>query len=225
LAADVLVTLAAALVNPLGGPAVVAAALPILERQLLQLTWLPSIARLTDPAPSVWQHARSALPGTSWLVTNWPQPAIRLLDHDDPPPMPRVSDTRVVGLAVADLDGDTSWIAPFVSSRLPQAVATTVHAPGDTAAWWGSRRVTQAVLYPRAIAPLADALRTSLDVGTCRWCRRLVGAATCPWCRLPRDGTTAVVDREIATEEVFTGGHLDQLLHGNAPHIQEVAGR
>lgn len=187
LAADVLVTLAGALERPLGGAHVVAAVLPLLEQQLVQLTWVPSVARLRDPAPSVWQHARSVAPGSSWLVTSWPEPAVRRLDPTAPPALPRSS--QQVGVALADLDGEVGWVGPAMA-QLPDAVGVQVAPPDGTADWWGCRRVTQVVVHPRSVDALAGALTRHVDPGPCSWCRRDVGSATCPWCQLPRSGLT-----------------------------------
>ncbi|HUG85192.1 MAG TPA: hypothetical protein VMM13_11545 [Euzebya sp.] len=225
LAADVLVTLAAALHGPLGGSAVVSAALALLERQIVHLTWLSRVSGLTEPAPTVWQHAQSALPHTSWLVSSWPQPTIRRLALDDPPPVPRPS--QEVGVVLADLDGDVSWVSPVVTRRLAQAVGLEVPPPTDTAAWWGAKRVTQVVLYPRSVDLLAAALRPHLDPGSCSWCRRMVGSEICPWCGLPRNGLTRLDEgrRAEGLDEVFIDGVADMGdgRHGVAEHGEAMS--
>lgn len=194
LAADVLVTLAGALGRHLGGPAIVAAALEVLEAQLVHLTWVPSVSGLRDPAPTVWQHARSSLPGSSWLVTSWPEPAIHRMDTGELVPLPRPS--QQVGVALADLDGDVSWVTPTVSAQMTDAIGVQVPPPPDSAKWWGCKRMTQVVLYPRQVDLLARALAGHLDPGPCRWCRRTVGSPVCPWCHLPRSGLTRQVEVE-----------------------------
>ncbi|CAN5247975.1 hypothetical protein BH23ACT9_BH23ACT9_10750 [soil metagenome] len=194
LAADVLVTLAAALHEPLGDAAVVAAALPLLEQQIVHLAWVPSVTGLRAPAPTVWQHARSMAPGGSWLVSSWPEPGIHRLGSGDLPALP--SPAQEVGVVVADLDGDLTWITPTVMAHMPAAVGVQVEPPADSAAWWGCRRVTQVVVYPRSVEQLARALRGHLDPGPCGWCRRTVGSRICPWCELPRNGLTRLVEAE-----------------------------
>ncbi|MGI9018590.1 MAG: hypothetical protein ACR2HR_16055 [Euzebya sp.] len=188
LAADVLVTLAGALSTTLGGAPMVAAALKILELQLVHITWVPSVARLSDPAPTVWQHAKSALPHTSWLVSSWPEPSIRRLDLEDLPPVPRT--TQEIGIAMADLGGDVSWVEPVIGTNLPAAVGVQVEPAPDTSAWWGCKQVSQVVLYPRSIDVLTGLLSTKLHAGVCTWCQRMVGDEICPWCELPRSGVT-----------------------------------
>lgn len=206
LAADVLVTLAGALHGHLGGVAEVIAALEVLEAQLIHLTWVPSVSGLTEPAPSVLQHARSALPGTSWLVSSWPEPSIRHLSADDPPPIPRP--TQPVGVAMADLDGERQWVTEVVTPHLADAVGVEVDPPWDTVQWWGTKRVTQVVLYPRSIPALTGALATHIDPGLCTWCRRWVGSTTCPWCELPRSGVTRQDDSVgvVADDVIFGDG-------------------
>lgn len=201
LAGDVLVTLAAALVEPLGGVEQVAAVLPLLEHQILQYTWLSSLSKLRDPAPTVWQHARSSLPGTAWLVSSWPEPLVQQLQDDAVVRVP--SPAQQVGVAAADLGGDTTWIDTRIVPHLPDVVGVAVPPPPDTAQWWGSKRVTQIAVYPRDVTLLADALRPHLDPGTCSWCRRRVGAPMCPWCHLPRSGLTR---SDIDVETPVVGG-------------------
>lgn len=213
LAADVLVTLAGALHGPLGGVAEVAAALPVLESQLVHLTWLPTVSGLTEPSPSVVQHARSALPGASWLVTSWPDPAVRRLTADDPPPLPRPA--QPIGVALADLDGERRWVVDLVGPQLPDAAGVEVDPPADSARWWGAKRVTQVVLYPRSIEALAQALRPHIDPGPCAWCRRWVGSAECPWCALPRSG---------APRQEVAGGTSDGVVFAGAEGTGGAAG-
>ena len=186
LAADVLVTLAGGLQQELGRGSDVAAALPLLERQLVHISWVASVSGLGDPAPTVVQHARSALPGVSWLVTSFPEPAIVKMDPGQPPQIPASS--QDIGVALADLDGDRSWIEPVISRGLANPYGVEVQPPHDTAEWFGCKRVTQIVLYPRSMAFLAKALQSDLDPGECQWCLRYVGSSICPRCGIPRNG-------------------------------------
>ena len=48
--------------------------------------WVTSVARLGRPAPSLAQHARSLLPGSSFLVRHHPQPAVLAPTVTDPVP-------------------------------------------------------------------------------------------------------------------------------------------
>lgn len=98
--------------------------------------------------------------------------------------------TQPVGAVVADLAGDTGWIKPTVLDHFPGIQAIQVDPPADSPSWWGCRRVTQVVVYPRSVDQMSAALDARLDPGECRWCRRLSGEAICPWCHLPRSGVT-----------------------------------
>ncbi len=202
LAAEVVVTLAAGLAGRLGDLALVAAALPILERQLVTLTWLPRVTGLSDPSPTLWQHTRSLLPGASWLVTSWPEPAVLPVAEDGLPPLPQPS--QEVGIAVADHDGRAAWLVEAIQAQLPSSAVVAVDGMPDAPTWWGSRRLTEAVIYPRALGPLVDALLDWLDPGTCAWCRRRVGSSLCPWCGLPRSGVT----RQGAPDDLPAIGEL-----------------
>ncbi len=215
LAADVMVTLAGALSERIGGAAIIAAALGILERQLIHLTWVPSVAGLTDPAPTLWQHALSALPNTSWIISSWPEAGVWRLASGEVPPIPRP--TQDVGVVVADLSGNIEWIRPTVTSQLPDAIAIQVDPPADTAIWWGCKQATQVVLYPRSVEQLTDALLDRLDPGECRWCRRLSGDQICPWCQLPRSGVT-----KLETHEEDAGA-MELFAADEIPTDQEVA--
>ncbi|MEE8602154.1 hypothetical protein [Euzebya tangerina] len=205
LAADVLMTLLAAVRPQVPNVAALAAALPMLEQQILHFTWLSSVAGLTHPAPSVGQHARSLLPGGSWMVRSWPELAVERFDLSKPFEVPRAS--QEVGVALADLDGDRSWIDPLVGTHIANPVSVEVEPSADARTWWGCDRVAQLVLYPRDIDRVVSALAGVLDIGRCRWCGETVGSATCPWCRLPRGGMPLgqnITSGAAAEEQVAT---------------------
>ena len=184
LAGSVLAALADALAPHLAPAGLLLAALPLLERQLLILTWLKRVTGLSEPAPSVWQHLASWWPGTSFVASSWPEPSVRFHRRGDGPaelPRPRMA----VGLAVASRNGDPEWVdrclVPVLGTPKIREVPPSPLGPE----WWGSDRLVEAVVYPLGLGPTADTLARSLQLQRCEWCREEIASSPCPFCGLP----------------------------------------
>lgn len=189
LAAGVLAGYAAALADLLPDVGVLLAALEPVARQLITVTWLHKLTGLTTPAPSMAQHAASLLPHTAWAVTSWPEPAI-LRVGSDPLRLPAMR--SAVGVAIADHGGDAAWMHQAVLSQLPEPHPVLVEPSPAAPAWWGTRRVTEAVLYPLAVDAVAHVLAQRLESRPCAWCHEPTATALCPFCRLPSVGSVAL---------------------------------
>jgi hypothetical protein len=186
LAGAVLGALADALAPHLAPAGLLLAALPLLERQLLVVTWLRRVTGLTEPPPSLWQHLASWLPGTAFVASTWPEPCVRFIRRGEGPlDLPRPRST--VGLAVADHNGDPEWVdrclIPALGTPRRRDVAPSPFGP----LWWGSNRLIETVVYPLGLGPTADALARSLQLQRCHWCREEIASSPCPFCGLPAD--------------------------------------
>lgn len=186
LAAAVLAGYAAALAERLADAGVLVAALEPVARQLITVTWLHRLSGLTTPAPTLAQHAASLLPHTAWAVCSWPQPSIVRVGHD---PLRLPTMRGAIGVAIADHGGDPAWLHDAVLSQLSEFVPVMVEPSPDAAAWWGTRRVTEAVVYPLTVDAVADVLAARLHSRACAWCHLPAAGDTCPFCRLPALGS------------------------------------
>lgn len=150
LAGSVVLALAATLAAS-GMPAPrLLAALPQLEEQVVTAAWLPRLSGLASPAPTVLQHLVSLLPGTAFVVTSWPEAAIRRARGDELPPLPRAQ--AALGVALADAGGDVGWVERCVVAPLRPARVVRCAPSPHAASWWGCRRSVEAVLYPLDVA-------------------------------------------------------------------------
>lgn len=182
LAGAVLVSLAAALgaIEPSAGGLV--GAMPRLERQLVTVTWLSRLSGLTEPNPTVWEHAVSLLPWTAFVVSSWPEPAIHRLGKDVTVPVP--TPRGKVGVAIAQQDADMDWVRESVVRKLRQPVVTEVEPSPLARRWWGTGKLAECVLYPLDIEATAAAVSKGLTLRPCQWCGHEVAASPCAYCGL-----------------------------------------
>ncbi len=183
LAGTVLASLTSAVSPYISSTGALVTALPALEKELVVLAWLGSVAGLATPAPSLWQHVRSSWPTTAFGVSFWPEPGVRLLTKKDRTvPVPR--SYRPMLLAVSSHDGDASWIedvvAPALGSPPIKEVAPTPLGPK----WWGTTKLTEAVAYPVDVPVIARRITQGQRTFLCRWCTEAIASDQCPFCGL-----------------------------------------
>jgi hypothetical protein len=179
LAGAVLAACAAALGGRLaGGLGLVTSVLGLVERRLLTLAWLSSVAGLRDPrAP---QHLRllSHAPGTSFVaVVGGPSPVVArarpgaLQLQLDPSGAVAVSARRADPARLAA-------VVPQLAAMPSVAVSATPAGPS----WWGTGRLVEAVVYPSDPDWLAQDLLARIDPWECVWCGQLIATSPCPCC-------------------------------------------
>ncbi len=193
LAGSVLVALVSALASQMPTGMLVPA-LPSLEQQLITVTWLSKVSGLSEPAPSVLQHAQSWLPGSAFAVTSWPRPAVkRLVKKDGTIPLPQP--VQQVGVAIADSGGNPGWVRDVVIPALHGPVVVPVDPAPQAPRFWGSAHVTEVVVYPLDVDATVAALSRGRTPTRCAWCAREAAAGTCPFCRLPTVGSIGLAAR------------------------------
>lgn len=180
LAGGVLTALAAALGARIRDAGVLLAALPAVERELIWVTWLRRITRLSSPSPSLGQRLRSAAPGRRWVVSSWPEPSIHTVsDRRKTPALPEL--LAQFQLAVAPNDGDPEW-PRAVSSEL-SGVPTREYEPTPLgASWWGTDQVIETVAFPIDVEALAVHASSGVVAAACRWCGERIASSSCPFC-------------------------------------------
>jgi hypothetical protein len=169
LAGAVLVAVAAGVGAHVESAALLAGALPAIERELVPLAWCKSVARLRHPKPKLIDRIRSSLPGSGFVVRAGAEPAIvpagsRRL------PVEEIYPHACVAVAERGSDGG-HWLGQALADLFEGAPVVPVPPAKESPAWWGTPRLVEAVAYPTDIAALAGEL--------------LAGAVPCPWCGEP----------------------------------------
>jgi len=197
LGGSVLCALAAAVAPYVVSPGILVAGLPLLERQLLPIARLRSVARLDHPAPSIGQHIVSWWPPSTFGVSWWPEPNIRRLRRRDPsislPTDAGWANLPLDRLAVAGIQADMgAWVHDSVAS--PLGIREVLGAEPESLAgrywgvsrYWGVNSVLEAVAYPSNVGGLVSGLGYRQRAKLCRWCGELVVSAECPFCGVGR---------------------------------------
>jgi hypothetical protein len=148
-----------------------------LVTRLLERTWsgahLTSVSRLTEPAPSLLQHARSWLPGGRFLVRQHPAPAVLDIDTEDAvPAQPGRRDLLVAG--TDSTDGD---VIDLLRTRSRPATVRPVPLPGTWTSVYGRDDATQLALVPSEAAALLPP-----SSHPCGQCGLALATASCPFC-------------------------------------------
>ena len=181
LAGAVLAGLAAALAPYIRLPGLLAAALPVIERELIWVTWLKSLGGVRGLPTSFGQRAASLLPGRSYAVSNWPEPTVhRVRERIPTPPLPEL--LAPFHLAVAPRGGDADW-AHAVAAGLGDVPSKQYEPTPLGPDWWGVADLVETVAYPVALDALAEHASSGLVPSRCRWCGETVAASPCPFCR------------------------------------------
>ncbi len=181
LAASVLAALTAALAPLALSAGALAGAIDAIADELVVLAWTGSVAGLRHPAVSLFHHARSALPWTSFAVGLQPD-AFVLPISAGAEELPLTAPERPIELLVApDEDADLDWIVDVLAPALGgvgiRQIPPTFHGAG----WWGTTRLVEAVGVPTSIEALAEATLPQ-SVSPCAWCGEPIAAAPCPFC-------------------------------------------
>jgi hypothetical protein len=181
LAASVLAALTAALAPLAVSAGALAGAIDHIADELLVLAWAGSVAGLRHPGVSLLDHARSALPWSSFAVGLQPDSFV-MPTSVDPEALPLAPMEQPIELLVApEADADLDWIVDVVAPALGgvgiRQIPPTLHG----AEWWGTTRLAEMVGVPTSIEALAAAtLPTS--VSPCQWCGEPIAAPLCPFC-------------------------------------------
>jgi hypothetical protein len=183
LAGSALVSLASAVTPYIKAPGVLVAALPGLERELLILAWLSSVAGLDYPSPSMAQHLASLSPITSFGVSYWPEPAVKTLTKKDRS-VPLPTTYRPMMLAASVRDGDATWVDEVVAPGLGGPPVARLEPTPLGPKWWGTSKLVEAVAYPVDVPVTARRITQSLTPFLCRWCGEAIATRHCPFCGL-----------------------------------------
>ena len=191
LAGSVLCALTAAVAPHVVSAGVLVGGLPLLERQLLPIARLRSVARLAHPPPTVGQHVASWWPPSAFGVSWWPRPHVRVLGrHDRSVPLPGAAEWLNVPLdrlAVAGIGSDTAtWVDHSIVAPLGVRDVTRVAPEPLAERYWGTDAVLEAVAHPGNVSGLVGGAGFRRRATHCRWCGELVVSSVCPYCGVDR---------------------------------------
>lgn len=180
LAASVQAALAAALASRAPSAGALAGAIDGLGKQLVVLAWLRSVAGLRHPAVTLMDHARSALPWSSFGIGLQPTAFVgpaRLTEGLPLAPPDQPVELLIAPSENADLHWITAGVVPALGGVRVRQIAATLHGPE----WWGTSRLVEAVGVPIDLEALADAVLPN-SVVPCRWCGEPIAGRPCPFC-------------------------------------------
>jgi hypothetical protein len=190
-AGSALCGLAAALAPLAQSPGALVAGLGTLERQLVPIAQLGSVANLRHPTPSLSQHVASWVRRSSFGISWWPQPSVhRLRSKDRGVPLPIAAawtGAPLTSAAISVPEGASrAWFSEVVFPTLGTTSLVEVPPTPLRQRYWGTRRVVDAVAY----SPDLEALRSHVFDGRyaahCRWCGEAVSSDVCPFCGMDR---------------------------------------
>jgi hypothetical protein len=184
LATSVLAAAAAALAESAVSAGALAGALGEITEQLTVMAWTASVAGLQHEGVSLLDHARSALPWSSFAVGLTPQSFVQPLSANDvaldlAPAGEEISLLLAPGAKAEDADIQTvlDTVVPALGAAQMRQLTATMHG-GD---WWGTSRLVEIVGLPMDLQRLAE-LTLPRDVRPCRWCDEPIAVLPCPFC-------------------------------------------
>jgi hypothetical protein len=176
LAASVVTSTLAGVLQRVGDPQVAVRLLPHLEERIVSLAWLSSVTGLEHLEIPLRMHLRSYVSRSGFVARTQPDPAVLRVGDDEHPltiDLPRRP--RVI---VADREGDPDWcnqrLLPLLDGAPLAMVEPSEHGPQ----WWGARKLIEVVVTYGDLDALTQAVRRKVTFHTCSWC----GASTAGSC-------------------------------------------
>lgn len=171
----------AALVGDPDGSRDPAAQLALLDRlraEVWSAVWLPSVARLDEPRPSLGQHVRGWLGGPGFLAVRTPRPSVKPCTGTTVPP---ADDAPASGVLLVADSGAPDWVVPSAARAWnvePRTDFTTWRDPRDA---YGVTACVEFLVVPGDLDAARDSAAGACECPACgnRHARRV-----CPWCRM-----------------------------------------
>jgi hypothetical protein len=181
LATSVLAALTAALAPFAASAGALAGALGAVERELIVLAWVASVAGLRHPDVSIVDHARSLMPWTAFGVGLQPESFVEPVSgKTGTVPLP-VCEQPIELLVAGGEQAELGWIVDIVAPALGGVAVREIPATLHGAQWWGTPRLAEAVGVPTSLEWLAQAT-LSRPVAPCGWCGEPIAQPPCPLC-------------------------------------------
>ncbi|WP_320783906.1 hypothetical protein [Streptomyces sp. CRN 30] len=158
-------------------PGVLASAGRLLTHYIHSGALLGSVARLDRVPVGLKAHAKSWVPGSQFAVLAHPQPQLVRIGTDAALGGPDFGTWMLVARGQQPADWVTGTLAP--SWNVLGMRETPL--PADSAAWWGTGRVTEFCAFLPDLSVLYQ-LVTSVRQSTCHWCGIDVIGDRCVFC-------------------------------------------
>lgn len=154
-----------------------------LPRDLLAGAWVNSVARLEHIETGLGEHVTSYLPGTGFMVSAEPYPAVHRITTTQPVgPIPHRPEDPVLMLASHE-EGNPEWVRDTFQRTLGGASLTFVGAQPLSTAFWGTKKYVEFVAFSGHPYALQNAIR-AMPCRPCAWCREPTALETCPFCAM-----------------------------------------
>lgn len=160
-------------------------ALDLMRDEVWSAAWLPSVAGMADPAPSLVQHMRSWLPGSGYLAVHNPTPEVI--------PAPRAPITRLderSDHALIHSSSTTPWVVGAVRDALRPASVSELSTVRDPIDSFGTAKATELVAVPLSFHTRSRP--DHRDITTCVACGIRHARTSCPVCRMSVPSTPSL---------------------------------
>ncbi|AYG80805.1 hypothetical protein DWB77_02943 [Streptomyces hundungensis] len=164
-------------------PGVIASAARLLSHYIHAGAVLNSVTRLERVPVGLTAHARSWMPGSQFAVLANPRPQLVKIGAAATPAGPDFACDMLLAQGGAGADWVTGSLAPAWGVRAVQEAAL----PSESAAWWGTGKVTEFAAYLPDIAVLYQ-LVASVRREQCRWCAMELIGDRCGFCASRQPG-------------------------------------
>lgn len=150
-----------------------------LRAELWSAVWLPSVARLDTPHPSLVQHVRGWLPHAGFLAVHSPRPAV--LNAPGPDRLPDLDAPTPGVLFVADAGSD-AWVVPALVEAIGPSTRLDTRTWRDPRDAYGVSRSAELVVVPDHLE--RPHRRVVAGAVECVACGRRHPRRACPFCRM-----------------------------------------
>ena len=154
------------------------AAFDFLREQLWSAVWLPSVAKLRTPQPSIFQHVRSWLPNSGFLATLSPERSVVRVNRASMTSVPSLTDYAVIHSPTEAPD----WVVPAVTHALGSKSASEIVPIRESIDSYGTKSAVEFIAVPVNFLELSRPRPE--DVVECSGCGIHHARPTCPFCKM-----------------------------------------
>ncbi|HEV7935652.1 MAG TPA: hypothetical protein VGP70_25465 [Actinomadura sp.] len=154
-----------------------------LPRDILAGAWVNSVARLEHIETGLGKHVTSYLPGTGFMVSADPYPAVHRITTAQPVgPISHRPEDPVLMLASHE-EGNPEWVRDTFHRAISGTSLTFVGAQPLSTAFWGTKKYVEFVAFSGHSYALQNAIR-AMPCRPCAWCREPTALEICPFCAM-----------------------------------------
>ncbi|WSA92672.1 hypothetical protein OIE63_14710 [Streptomyces sp. NBC_01795] len=163
-------------------PGVLGAAARLLTHYLYAGAVLGSVARLDRVPVTLTAHAKSWMPGAQFAVLAAPTPELVRLGGEGESALTGPQFATELTVARGQLASD--WVTRTLAPHWRSGEVREAYLPGDSAAWWGTGKLTEFVAAIPDVSVLYQ-LVASVRRDECHWCGLELIGDRCAFCAAP----------------------------------------